>query len=73
VLVGPCWLSTTDELNPASVTCLQDVHHGNGTQHILEDDPSIMYMSLHRYDGCALCLRCYLLSRPRLGWMRVSG
>lgn len=28
-----------------------DVHHGNGTQHIFEDDPSVMYMSLHRYDG----------------------
>lgn len=35
------------------VVCRQDVHHGNGTQHILEDDPTIMYMSLHRYDGCA--------------------
>lgn len=31
----------------------QDVHHGNGIQHILEDDPTIMYMSLHRHDGCA--------------------
>ncbi|XP_052027092.1 histone deacetylase 6 isoform X1 [Apodemus sylvaticus] len=27
-----------------------DVHHGNGTQHIFEDDPSVLYMSLHRYD-----------------------
>jgi histone deacetylase 6 len=27
-----------------------DVHHGNGTQHIFEEDPTIMYMSLHRYD-----------------------
>ncbi|XP_038172556.1 histone deacetylase 6 isoform X2 [Arvicola amphibius] len=27
-----------------------DVHHGNGTQHMFEDDPSILYMSLHRYD-----------------------
>ena len=30
-----------------------DVHHGNGTQHIFERDPSVMYMSIHRYDGCA--------------------
>ena len=30
-----------------------DVHHGNGTQHIFEDDPSVLYVSLHRYDGCA--------------------
>ncbi len=28
-----------------------DVHHGNGTQDIFEDDPSVLYMSLHRYDA----------------------
>ncbi|PSC68929.1 histone deacetylase 15 isoform X1 [Micractinium conductrix] len=28
-----------------------DVHHGNGTQHIFEGDASVLYMSLHRYDG----------------------
>ncbi|KAL7298532.1 hypothetical protein TKK_0008310 [Trichogramma kaykai] len=28
-----------------------DVHHGNGTQSILEDDPNVLYMSLHRYDN----------------------
>uniref|UniRef100_A0A8D2KSB5 Protein deacetylase HDAC6 n=1 Tax=Varanus komodoensis TaxID=61221 RepID=A0A8D2KSB5_VARKO len=28
-----------------------DVHHGNGTQHMFEDDPSILYVSLHRYDN----------------------
>ncbi|XP_019485164.1 PREDICTED: histone deacetylase 6 isoform X1 [Hipposideros armiger] len=27
-----------------------DIHHGNGTQHIFEEDPSILYISLHRYD-----------------------
>ncbi|XP_054422439.1 histone deacetylase 6 [Pteronotus mesoamericanus] len=27
-----------------------DVHHGNGTQHIFEEDPSVLYLSLHRYD-----------------------
>lgn len=26
-----------------------DVHHGNGTQHIFEEDPSILYISLHQY------------------------
>jgi acetoin utilization deacetylase AcuC-like enzyme len=26
-----------------------DVHHGNGTQHIFEDDPSILYVSAHQY------------------------
>ncbi|KAI8463818.1 MAG: hypothetical protein J3K34DRAFT_388866, partial [Monoraphidium minutum] len=28
-----------------------DVHHGNGTQHIFEESPDVMYMSLHRWDG----------------------
>jgi acetoin utilization deacetylase AcuC-like enzyme len=26
-----------------------DVHHGNGTQHTFEDDPSVLYLSLHQY------------------------
>ena len=26
-----------------------DVHHGNGTQHIFEDDNSVLYISLHQY------------------------
>uniref|UniRef100_A0A3Q3WE58 Protein deacetylase HDAC6 n=1 Tax=Mola mola TaxID=94237 RepID=A0A3Q3WE58_MOLML len=28
-----------------------DVHHGNGTQHIFENDNSVLYVSLHRYDN----------------------
>lgn len=44
-----------------------DVHFGNGTQQIFSDDSSVLYMSIHRYDGCvpgspscyvAACLRC---------------
>ena len=27
-----------------------DVHHGNGTQRMFEDDPSVLYFSLHRHD-----------------------
>uniref|UniRef100_A0A6Q2ZG01 Protein deacetylase HDAC6 n=1 Tax=Esox lucius TaxID=8010 RepID=A0A6Q2ZG01_ESOLU len=27
-----------------------DVHHGNGTQHIFEEDDSVLYVSLHRYE-----------------------
>ncbi|XP_064607029.1 histone deacetylase 6-like [Liolophura sinensis] len=27
-----------------------DVHHGNGTQHMLDDDPSVLFISLHRFD-----------------------
>jgi acetoin utilization deacetylase AcuC-like enzyme len=26
-----------------------DVHHGNGTQHIFEGDPSVLYCSVHQY------------------------
>ncbi|KAF7208375.1 transcript variant X4 [Nothobranchius furzeri] len=28
-----------------------DVHHGNGTQDAFYDDPSVLYISLHRYDN----------------------
>ncbi|GJP82555.1 hypothetical protein CLOP_g12798 [Closterium sp. NIES-67] len=28
-----------------------DVHHGNGTQQIFEDDPSVFYVSIHRHEG----------------------
>ncbi|XP_015587407.1 histone deacetylase 6 isoform X1 [Cephus cinctus] len=28
-----------------------DIHHGNGTQSILEQDPTILYISVHRYDN----------------------
>ncbi|XP_076330416.1 histone deacetylase 6 isoform X2 [Tachypleus tridentatus] len=27
-----------------------DVHHGNGTQHAFEEDPRVLYVSIHRYD-----------------------
>src|SRR5437867_7763596 len=26
-----------------------DVHHGNGTQHIFESDPTVLYVSTHQY------------------------
>ncbi|KAG7449601.1 histone deacetylase clr3 [Guyanagaster necrorhizus] len=28
-----------------------DVHHGNGTQRAFNDDPTVLYVSLHRYDN----------------------
>uniref|UniRef100_A0AAY4E8U1 Protein deacetylase HDAC6 n=1 Tax=Denticeps clupeoides TaxID=299321 RepID=A0AAY4E8U1_9TELE len=28
-----------------------DVHHGNGTQHIFEEDDSVLYISLHRHEN----------------------
>lgn len=30
-----------------------DVHHGNGTQHIFEDDPSVFYCSIHQHPSFA--------------------
>jgi histone deacetylase 6 len=27
-----------------------DIHHGNGTQHIFDTNPNVLYISLHRYD-----------------------
>src|SRR5688500_1198398 len=27
----------------------RDVHHGNGTQHIFDDDPSLLFFSAHQY------------------------
>ena len=30
---------------------LQDVHHGNSTQQIFYDDPSVLYISIHRHDN----------------------
>lgn len=32
------------------IITLQDVHHGNGTQEAFYSDPSVLYISLHRYD-----------------------
>lgn len=32
------------------LSCCQDVHHGNGTQEVFYNDPSVLYISLHRYD-----------------------
>ena len=29
----------------------QDIHHGNGTQHIFYDNPGVLYISIHRYDN----------------------
>jgi acetoin utilization deacetylase AcuC-like enzyme len=28
-----------------------DVHHGDGTQHILREDPDTLFISLHRHDN----------------------
>lgn len=28
-----------------------DIHHGNGTQHIFENNSNVLYISIHRYDN----------------------
>jgi len=39
-----------EELGMEKILILDwDVHHGNGTQHSFESDPSILYASLHQY------------------------
>lgn len=39
-----------DRCGVARVAILDwDVHHGNGTQHIFEEDPTVFYISLHQY------------------------
>ena len=50
-----------------------DIHHGNGIQHIFEDDPSVLYMSVHRYDGCAAVTAASIFVRLRLLWTVVSA
>ncbi len=37
-----------------------DVHFGNGTQQIFSEDSSVLYMSIHRYDGCASLTICHV-------------
>ena len=39
-----------------------DVHHGNGTQHSFEDDPSVLFFSTHQYPHY-----------PGSGWMTERG
>jgi len=39
-----------------------DVHHGNGTQHIFQEDPTVLYMSVHKgghfYPGTGRVTEC---------------
>jgi len=41
-----------------------DVHHGNGTQHVFEESPSVFYISLHQDPSS-----CY----PGTGWAQETG
>ncbi|KAK2862355.1 hypothetical protein Q5P01_001888 [Channa striata] len=40
------------KLNVSKILIIDwDIHHGNGTQEVFYNDPSVLYISLHRYDG----------------------
>lgn len=43
------------EINPLTKSSLalfnKDIHHGNRTEEIFYTDPSVLYISLHRYDN----------------------
>ncbi|ELK12563.1 Histone deacetylase 9 [Pteropus alecto] len=45
-----CHVALRHPFSLADRSVLQDVHHGNGTQQAFYADPSILYISLHRYD-----------------------
>jgi acetoin utilization deacetylase AcuC-like enzyme len=47
VAVGARWLRSAGLERVAIVDW--DVHHGNGTQHLFERDPSVLFVSLHQY------------------------
>ena len=38
-----------------------DVHHGNGTQHMFENDNRVLFFSAHRYDDGQVFLSFFLL------------
>jgi acetoin utilization deacetylase AcuC-like enzyme len=48
VAIGAAYLRERHKLERVLVVDW-DVHHGNGTQHSFERDPSVMYVSAHRY------------------------
>ncbi|XP_022619603.1 histone deacetylase 6 isoform X1 [Seriola dumerili] len=50
-----------------------DVHHGNGTQHMFEDDDSVLYISLHRYDNGTFFPSSEDAAPDRVGVARGAG
>ncbi|XP_018542984.1 histone deacetylase 6 isoform X2 [Lates calcarifer] len=50
-----------------------DVHHGNGTQHMFEDDDSVLYVSLHRYDNGTFFPSSEDAAADRVGVGRGAG
>ncbi|KAI4795506.1 hypothetical protein KUCAC02_031370 [Chaenocephalus aceratus] len=50
-----------------------DVHHGNGTQHMFEDDDSVLYVSLHRYDNGSFFPSSLDAAPDRVGVSKGAG
>jgi acetoin utilization deacetylase AcuC-like enzyme len=48
VAVAAAWLRKAQGVERVLVVDW-DVHHGNGTQHLFEDDPSVLYFSVHQW------------------------
>ena len=48
VAIAARYAQQDDEVEKVAIIDF-DVHHGNGTQHIFESDPTVMYISLHQY------------------------
>jgi len=46
--VGAAYLRSRHDLQRILIVDW-DLHHGNGTQHIFEDDPGVLYVSTHQY------------------------
>lgn len=38
-----------------------DIHHGDGTQHIFNDDPNVLIVSLHRFDQGEIGMERYFI------------
>src|SRR5581483_8223286 len=47
VAIAAAWLRTRGVRRIAIVDW--DLHHGNGTQHLFESDPDVLYVSTHQY------------------------
>ncbi|XP_061113820.1 histone deacetylase 6 isoform X1 [Conger conger] len=50
-----------------------DIHHGNGTQHMFEEDDSVLYISLHRYDNGLFFPSSYDADFDRVGQGKGRG
>lgn len=48
VAIGALYAQSAHDLQRIAILDW-DVHHGNGTQHIFEEDASVLYASLHQY------------------------